>query len=68
MFNEYIITQLISNFGIESATKYAFMEAFKNKLLMKDFEKNFPDDPNEYEYEYEWWKNKYKELTINNEN
>ena len=25
--------------------------------------KKFPNEANEYEYEYTWWKNKYKELT-----
>ena len=65
MFNEYVIEKIIAHFGIEDATKYAFMEAYKNKLLMKDFEKNFPHEPNEFEYEYAWWKNKYKQLTKN---
>ena len=39
------------------------MEAHKNQLLMNDFNKKFPNEANEYEYEYAWWKNKYKELT-----
>ena len=63
MFNQFILDERIAKFGREDAIKYVRMEAHKNQLLMNDFNKKFPNEANEYEYEYAWWKNKYKELT-----
>ena len=63
MFNQFILDEIIAKFRIEDAIKYVRMEAHKNQLLMNDFNKKFPNEANEYEYEYAWWKNKYKELT-----
>ena len=63
MFNQFILDEIIAKFGIEDTIKYVRMEAHKNQLLMNDFNKKFPNEANEYEYEYAWWKNKYKELT-----
>ena len=63
MFNQFILDEIIAKFGIDDAIKYVRMEAHKNQLLMNDFNKKFPNEANEYEYEYAWWKNKYKELT-----
>ena len=63
MFNQFILDEIIAKFGIEDVIKYVRMEAHKNQLLMNDFNKKFPNEANEYEYEYAWWKNKYKELT-----
>ena len=63
MFNQFILDEMIAKFGIEDATKYVRMETHQNQLLMNDFNKKFPNEANEYEYEYAWWKNKYKELT-----
>ena len=63
MFNQFILDEIIAKFGIEDAIKYVRMETHKNQLLMNDFNKKFPNEANEYEYEYAWWKNKYKELT-----
>ena len=63
MFNQFILDEIIAKFGIKDAIKYVRMETHKNQLLMNDFNKKFPNEANEYEYEYAWWKNKYKELT-----
>ena len=63
MFNQFILDEIIAKFGIEDAIKYVRMETHKNQLLMNGFNKKFPNETNEYEYEYAWWKNKYKELT-----
>jgi hypothetical protein len=65
MINNQLVKELIAKYGEATITVYCKIEADKNRLASKDFKTSNPNDPNEYEYEAQWWENKYKELTIN---
>jgi hypothetical protein len=43
------------------------MESLKNKMLAEDYKKKGIEDtwPYEFDYDAEWWENKYNELLNN---
>lgn len=66
MINNQLVKELISKYGEATITIYCKIEAEKNRIASREFKAVNPKEPNEYEYEAQWWENKYKELTINN--
>lgn len=64
MYNKEVLEELISKFGIENTILFCKMEAFKNDVLYKGcIETNeSTTDCVEFDFERDWWQNKYEEL------
>ena len=63
MFNEEIATEIIQNYGRQSAILYCKMESFRFRRQAAELEKaKLKDWPDEFTFEAEWWENKLKQL------
>lgn len=63
MYNKEIVSLLTRKYGEINLMLYCQMESDKNKLINIDFKlRNLDDGPNNFEYEAQWWENKYNEL------
>jgi hypothetical protein len=64
MYNKEVLEELVKKFGIENTILFCKMEALKNSILYEDCIKNNEDttDCIEFDFERDWWQNKYEEL------
>lgn len=63
MFNEELAYYVTKQYGRKAAIIYCNIESYKFKKQAEEFEKTKkPEEPNEFEYEAEWWRNKANEL------
>ncbi len=63
MFNEDLAYYVTRQYGVKAAIVYCNIESYKFKKQAEEFEKTKePGEPNEFEHEAEWWKNKSIEL------
>lgn len=63
MFNEELANKIVAEHGLEAAKIYCKIEMMRNRDLSVELrERNVKDFPDEYQYEAQWWENKYKEL------
>lgn len=62
MYNNEVADILIARYGTEAFKIYCILEIEKNKLLAKDKKQVHPEEPVEYEYEAEFWKDRLKQL------
>ncbi len=63
MFNEELANKIVAEHGREAAKIYCKIEAMRNRALSAELEqRSIRDFPDEYNYEAQWWENKYKEL------
>ena len=62
MLNNEIADTLIKKYGNDSFMIYCRMEHTRNELESEEFKKLYPAELNEFDYEVDWWVNKYFEL------
>ena len=67
MCNEKLAELLQKKYGDENFKIYCQMEAEANEMLTAEIKKVQGQDPNDYDYDAFWWKNRYEEL-LNQEN
>lgn len=60
MYNQEIANKLVEEFGNENFKIYCLMESKKNNLLHEESVE--AEVYSEYDFEAQWWKNKYEEL------
>jgi hypothetical protein len=67
MYNEEIVKVLLENNPVEQVKIFCKIESMKNKMLAEDYKKRGITDtwPYEFDYDAEWWENKYNELLNN---
>ena len=68
MSNEELFRKLEKQFPKKDLKVFCNISAFMYDELYTEFKRNFPNDPNEFLYEKEWYLNKYVELAINPKN
>lgn len=68
MYNKEVLEELVRKFGIENTILFCKMEALKNAVLYEDCIKNNENttDCVEFDFERDWWQNKYEELNKTN--
>ena len=62
MYNEKVAEMLEKKYGTESFKIYCQMEADVNDYLTAEIKSVQGYDPNDYDYDAFWWKNRYEEL------
>jgi hypothetical protein len=64
MYNEAIVKVLLEKNPVEQVKIFCKIESMKNKLLSEDYKQQGITDtwPYEFDYDAEWWENKYNEL------
>jgi hypothetical protein len=64
MYNEDIVKTLLEKNPVEHVKIFCKMESIKNRMLADDYKKKGITDtwPYEFDYDAEWWENKYNEL------
>jgi hypothetical protein len=64
MYNKEVLEELVKKFGIDNTILFFKMEALKNAILYEGCIKNNENttDCVEFDFERDWWQNKYEEL------
>lgn len=62
MYNQELLKKMTKQFGVEKVTQFAEMVSFMYDFLYEDAKMNGSDEPIEYEFERDWWQNKFDEL------
>lgn len=62
MLNEELVSAVLEEFGLNKTLDFCILQAFAYKLKAKEFRKQYPGQPNEFEYERDWFVYKYHEL------
>ena len=62
MYNKEVLAILLRTYGEEKTILFCEMEALKNKLMYEGCIKDGICEPNEFEFEKDWWKNNEKDL------
>jgi hypothetical protein len=67
MYNQDILDVLLQKHEVEHVKIFCKIESLKNKMLAEDYKKKGIEDtwPYEFDYDAEWWENKYNELLNN---
>ena len=55
MYNKDILDELVKQFGVEKTIILCKMEAVKNGMLYDGAEQKHLPEPNEWEFERDWW-------------
>jgi len=63
MYNQDIVEAMIEKFGLARTATFCQMQSYYFKLLALEFAVKRPGGINEYEFERDWFKKKYDELS-----
>lgn len=63
MANEELFDEMEKDFSKEQMRLFSIMYSEMMHILTKEFKKEHPKEPCEYEYDKSWWLAKYKEIS-----
>jgi hypothetical protein len=63
MYNNRIAEMILQKYGKDSLIIYCKIECFKSKMIDDELREIQGYQPSDFNYDAEWWNNKYKELT-----